>query len=377
MPRPRLLCAAGLVCLVLPGCGPPGTGAPADGPPGDSPASATSADTGYSEAERSDLTGAARSSAERNGYSGSGFVDGIRAVGDGVSFTVTTDEAGPQPVNLRYANGPTPFDGTKTVSVSVNGSAAEQWELPSTGDQESWDVATRDLVLEAGSNTITVQRGAGDDGHVALDVLSLGEDPDLCSPAEPDPGYTALFDGTLASFDDWRLAGAGSFGRRDDCTLETTGGLGLLWHTDELEGPYSLRLEWKLVDDDNGGVFVGFPDPGDDPWIAVDQGYEIQIDASDEADRTTGAVYTFQGADPGAVADALNPVPAWNEYDIRVADGTVRVFLNGTLVNDFTGTDPARDLSSGFVGVQNHGPGDRVSYRNIQVGPLEDPPDSP
>src|SRR5690606_10250598 len=123
--------------------------------------------------------------------------------------------------------------------------------------------------------TITLRYDEGDDGNVNLDVLSLGGSPDLCAPTEPDDGYTALFDGTLASFDEWRLAGAGSFGRQDDCTLRTEGGMGLLWHTDELQGSYSLQLDWKLVKDDNGGVFVGFPDPGDDPWVAVDQGYEI------------------------------------------------------------------------------------------------------
>ncbi|NNU26138.1 family 16 glycoside hydrolase [Isoptericola sediminis] len=364
---------AGLVCLTLASCGPPGPGAPTGGPSDP----AVPADAPYSEAERSDLTGSARSSAEHNGYSGSGFVDGLNAVGAGVTFTVTTDRAGAQPVNLRYADGSAPSGGSTTLSTSVNGTAVEPWALPATGGPDRWDVATRELVLVAGTNTITVRRGERDSGQVTLDALSLGENPDPCSPAAPDPGYTALFDGTLASFDDWRLAGAGSFGRGDDCTLESTGGLGLLWHTAELEGPYSLRLEWRLVADDNGGVFVGFPDPGGDPWVAVEQGYEVQIDASDEADRTTGAVYTFQGADPEAVADALNPVPAWNSYDIHVVDGTVRVFLNGALVNDFTGTDPARDLSSGFVGVQNHGPGDRVSYRDIQVRPLGDSPASP
>ena len=37
------------------------------------------------------------------------------------------------------------------------------------------------------------------------------------------------------------------------------------------------------------------------------------------------------------------------------------------LVNDFTSTDPARDIAQGFVGVQNHGAGETVYYRNIRV----------
>src|SRR5690606_29332494 len=136
---------------------------------------------------------------------------------------------------------------------------------------------------------------------------------------------------------------------------------------------YSLKLDWKLVKDDNGGVFVGFPHPGDDPWVAVDQGYEIQIDATDADDRTTGAIYTFQGADLEAVAGALNPVGQWNAYDIRVEGDRIRVYLNDVLVNDFTSTDPARLVNS-FVGIQNHGGGEMVSYRNIRFKALTDEP---
>ena len=52
------------------------------------------------------------------------------------------------------------------------------------------------------------------------------------------------------------------------------------------------------------------------------------------------------------------------------------MFLNGTLVNDFTSTDPARDLTQGFVGVQNHGGGETIWYRNIRIkgGAIEPPP---
>lgn len=149
--------------------------------------------------------------------------------------------------------------------------------------------------------------------------------------------------------------------------------MGLLWHRAAELNEYSLKLDWKLVADHNGGVFVGFPDPKNDPWIAVNQGYEIQIDATDAADRTTGAVYTFQGANPEAVAGALKPVGSWNAYEIVVKGQNIKIFLNGTLVNDFTSTDPARDLSQGFIGLQNHGAGEAVSYRNVRVMDIEEP----
>ncbi|WP_234983278.1 bacterial Ig-like domain-containing protein, partial [Demequina sp. NBRC 110053] len=330
-------------------------------------------DTGWYEAEESALLGTAGVDTEHSGYSGTGFVDAIQEVGAGVTFTATVDEAGTYPINLRYANGPNPFAGVKDMSLYVNGEKVGPWALAGLPDWKTWTTASRDVQLDAGVNSVTVRYDEGDDGNVNIDALSVGDTLDICSAVEPDEGYTSLFDGTLASFDAWRHAGAGSFGRPADCTLMTSGGLGLLWYEEQQFEDYSLTLDWKLVADHNAGVFVGFPNPGTDPNIAINQGYEIQIDATDAPDRTTGAIYTFQGADAAAVEQSLNPVGQWNAYEIVVQGETIKVYLNGTLVNDFTSTDPARDLSQGFVGIQNHGANETVSFRDIQIKELETP----
>ncbi|MER5296674.1 ThuA domain-containing protein [Streptomyces pharetrae] len=180
----------------------------------------------------------------------------------------------------------------------------------------------------------------------------------------PETGYTALFDGSSTT--GWKQAGPGSFTLADG-TLTSVGGLGMFWYSaKEFTGDYSLKLDWKAAGDDNSGVFVGFP-ASDDPWSAVDNGYEIQIDATDSADRTTGAVYGFQSADIAARDAALNPPGEWNTYELRVTGERLEIFLNGRKVNDFTNTDPARSLRQGHVGIQNHGDGDDVSFRNIRV----------
>lgn len=328
------------------------------------------AEQGYLEAEEASLRGSANVATEHSGYSGSGFAAGFGQVGASATFTADVRRGGNQPVSLRYSNGPNPFEGTKEVSVLVNGQEVEPWALESTGDWKTWATATRDLPLRKGVNTITLRYDAEDDGNVNLDVLSVGGTQDICRPGKYERGYRALFDGTTASLDDWRLAGAGSFGRQADCSIRSTGGMGLLWHTGEELGAYSLKLDWKLVKDDNGGIFVGFPNPGNDPWVAVNQGYEIQVDASDEPDRTTGSIYTFQGADPDAVEQALKPVGSWNSYEIRVSGQNIKVLLNGVLVNDFDSTDPARDLAQGYVGLQNHGGGETIYYRDVRVKDL-------
>ncbi|MGW3493726.1 ThuA domain-containing protein [Streptomyces sp. NPDC001020] len=182
----------------------------------------------------------------------------------------------------------------------------------------------------------------------------------------PENGYRPLFDGT--SLKGWRQAGPGSF-TLEDGTLTSSGGMGLLWYADQSFGSYSLKMDWKMAGDDNSGVFVGFP-PSDDPWSAVDNGYEIQIDATDVPEKTTGAVYGFQSADLGERDRALNPPGEWNTYEIRVEGEHLRVWLNGVKINDFTNTDPARSLGDGHIGIQNHSADDQVSFRDIRIKEL-------
>lgn len=190
---------------------------------------------------------------------------------------------------------------------------------------------------------------------------------DAQADCRPENGYRPLFDGT--SLDGWEQAGPGSFTLDDDGTLTSSGGMGLLWYRAAAFSSYSLKLDWKMAGasgDDNSGVFVGFP-PSNDPWSAVDHGYEIQIDATDVPEKTTGSVYGFQSADLKKRDRALNPPGEWNTYEIRVTGERLRVYLNGVRINDFTNTDPARSLRDGHIGIQNHGADDRVSFRDIRI----------
>ncbi|PYF99426.1 protein of unknown function [Georgenia satyanarayanai] len=207
-------------------------------------------------------------------------------------------------------------------------------------------------------------------GALALVVGCTSPDPiDQPCPLSQE-GDRALFDGTQESLDRWRMAGPGSFELQEDCSLRTVGGMGLLWFPDTFEN-YRLTLDWKVAGDDNSGVFIGFPEPGDDPWVAVNEGYEIQIDATDAPDRTTGAIYLHQGADRAAVAQSLEPPGEWNTYEITAEGRTDTVLLNGTLVNSFDSDRSDGDLS-GHVGLQNHGEDDDVYFRDIYVAELVD-----
>ncbi|MFI9588537.1 ThuA domain-containing protein [Streptomyces sp. NPDC052236] len=183
---------------------------------------------------------------------------------------------------------------------------------------------------------------------------------------KPKTGYRPVFNGK--TLDGWKQAGPGKFNVVDG-ELRSEGGMGMLWYQAKQLSAYSLKLDWKTAGDDNSGVFVGFPS-SDDPWSAVNNGYEIQIDASDAVDRTTGAVYGFKSADVRARDRVLRPPGQWNNYEIRVQGERLQVFLNGVKINDFTNTDPARSLKDGYCGLQNHGADDKVSFRDIQLKEL-------
>ncbi|RKR86244.1 type 1 glutamine amidotransferase [Micromonospora pisi] len=191
--------------------------------------------------------------------------------------------------------------------------------------------------------------------------IAAGAKPADC---RPEVGYTALFDGTQASLNQWRQAGPGGFTLADG-TLTSNGGMGLLWYPVRTFANYSLKLDWMMPGDDNGGVFIGFPDPQGDPWQPVDAGHEIQIDATDaDPSRTTGSVYSLQAPDTAARAAALNPPGSWNTYEIGVHGQRVEIWLNGVKINDYTST---RNIANGYIGVQNDGAGMDINYRNIRI----------
>src|SRR5262249_22682554 len=149
------------------------------------------------------------------------------------------------------------------------------------------------------------------------------------------PGFPNQFDGTqpfAAFFSDWLMAGGGAFkivGR--SLVAQPGNAIGLLYYTAKQYDNFTLRLAFCLPHphggfNDNSGVFVRFRDPrkpvlpgtpgpdvpGNAATVAVDTGYEIQIDdeargdtRKNEADgfpyNRTDAIYkiTTLGTAPG------------------------------------------------------------------------------
>ncbi|ALG15234.1 ThuA domain-containing protein [Kibdelosporangium phytohabitans] len=264
-------------------------------------------------------------------------------------------------------------------SGAVDGPLLQTFDVASTGGWDKYvELPVKPLAAPGGTKPLfLVFRDNGPGGMFDVDALRFEgtgvAQPPACQPTQPEAGYRSLYDGTQASLGNWKQSGPGRFAQQADCTVLSEGGMGLLSHKEEFNA-YSLKLDWKVAGDDNSGVFVGYPEPGNDPWVAVNQGYEIQIDATDAPDRTTGSVYSFQSADIAKRDAALKPPGQWNGYEIIVRGQTIQVLLNGVLINDFVSTDPNRDLTQGFIGLQNHGNGDDVSFRDVRIKELETTP---
>ena len=176
---------------------------------------------------------------------------------------------------------------------------------------------------------------------------------------------TYLFNGRQ-SLQGWRMAGPCKFVFLEyDKSLQSEGGMGLLWYAEKKYKDFVLKIDWKVNrKNDNSGVFIRFSDPDNDPRIAVNTGYEIQIDDLAMPDgnpvHKTGAIYNF--AAPSNLAS--KPVGEWNTFEIEATNQKYSVILNGKkVISEFIGNR----LTEGYIGIQNHDADSHVSFKNIRI----------
>jgi choline dehydrogenase-like flavoprotein len=251
-----------------------------------------------------------------------------------------------------------------------------------------------------------------------------GPDP-IVSP-QSDAGFRPLFDGTVATFNKWRLAGPAGGGMLH-CNGEMVsygdGGLRLFYYATETFSDFTLRLQFRIFDPakHNSGVFLRFPrptlalnavlnartaneaafDPANPAWRPVIAGFEVQIDDNAIGDGTkdfygirpepnglfknrTGAIYKIQAGDriwhlntnePAVQNYTPGPLLApgvWFEYEIIVQGDNYTVFLTNTQTGErkqttsFQNTDVERGRGPGFIGVQAYS-GNTVAWRHIRI----------
>lgn len=117
------------------------------------------------------------------------------------------------------------------------------------------------------------------------------------------------------------------------------------------------------------------------PWYAVHRGYEVQImDAGDRLHRT-GAIYSLA---PSSAAPAKRP-GEWRAMIVTLSGERIFVELDGKRVTTFDAAktpssterkwyEPKREHKRpqiGYIGLQNHDPGDVVWFKEVSVRPLD------
>lgn len=183
-------------------------------------------------------------------------------------------------------------------------------------------------------------------------------------------GFMPLGSGGIAG---WKMAGSGGFIELGGNIIESFGGVGLLWFTGQQFKNFILRVDWRTsAPDDNSGIFIRFPDPGNDWTIPVTQGYEIQIDNTGKNPDTnppsfgdplynTGAIYKLAGS------TAAPSVGQWHTYEIEADGATITVRLNGQQVSQLNN---ANRFPKGFIGLQTHHDGSRVQFARLRIKEL-------
>jgi len=214
----------------------------------------------------------------------------------------------------------------------------------------------------------------------------------------------------------WVQVGYGGF-VVDDGTLRTEcdpKGLGLLVYKKDRLGNCEIRVVFKTKDaKSNSGVYVRLADgildrvqkPGaafdrdgtgkispesmekvkagaendDGAWYAVHHGYEVQISDAGDSMHRTGSIYSLAPS-----SSPTKPAGEWKTMIITLAGEKVAVNVDGEQVATFDPTvpnlpprkqwhEPKREPKrpqAGYIGLQNHDPGDIVWFKEVSVRAL-------
>lgn len=212
--------------------------------------------------------------------------------------------------------------------------------------------------------------------HLLADHHAAGESaaavaPNSLSDAEKEAGWTLMFNGK--DLEGWKMSEVNADSVRvADGTIVTNGPAGHLYFGED--GTADLK-EFEFQADvyskgpSNSGIYIltAYQRGG---WPA--KGFECQIANGYGDPRKTASIYAI---------DDLSESPAqddkWFHYHIKVEDGTVRIWIDGELANEWTQPEDwnnnDRNLNNpGTIALQAHDPGSEVRFKNMKLRVIED-----
>ena len=202
-----------------------------------------------------------------------------------------------------------------------------------------------------------------------------------CAVAQPEPGFTSLFDGkTLAG---WKAAGGPPDGYAVKAGAIFCSPKGANLFTEQEFSDFIFRFEFKLEDGSNNGIGIRAPLGGDAAYL----GMEIQILEDAAANRGKwgklrpeqyhGSIYDLVAAKRGA----LKPAGQWNTEEITAQGRHIKVVVNGKTIvdanlNDITDPEkihkhPGLFRDRGHIGFLGHG--DYLEFRNLRIKDISQP----
>lgn len=214
------------------------------------------------------------------------------------------------------------------------------------------------------------------------------ENHNQLTSAEAAAGWVLLFDGE--SLDQWRTYRKPAPGLPwqsidGELTLTQRGGGDLI--TKQTWADFELKLEWKISEGGNSGVFILASEESVPIYVRAP---EIQIlDDARHADNKldthrSGSLYDMIAAPAESQRDA----GAWNQMTVLHNGGELKIWQNDVLVADiriggerwnqlvaaskFADWEGFGANASGHIGLQDHG--DRVSFRNLIIRSLTERP---
>jgi len=234
---------------------------------------------------------------------------------------------------------------------------------------------------------------------VAEAVAEVVAEPNTLTDKEVEEGWILMFDGESAG--KWRGYGKDHFPEAweiADGTMHMLGsgrgeagaadGGDILY--DQKFSNFDLKLEWKISEGGNSGIFyLGQENTELGPiWRTapemqvLDNERHPDANAGKDGNRQAGSLYDLIPAVP----QNAKPAGEWNSVEVKVYKGSVWHYMNGEVVLEYhlwtpewnelvagskfpeLNPDWANVASEGFIGLQDHG--DDVWYRSIKIKEL-------
>ena len=185
--------------------------------------------------------------------------------------------------------------------------------------------------------------------------------------ADSEEGFVSLMDGK--TFNGWKKAveNPDTWKIQDGAFVAAGPRCHLFYVGDEKPFVnFHLKVEVMTEPGSNGGIYIHtkYQDSGW-PW----GGYETQVNQTQGDWRKSGSIYSVKDVREVPVKDNQ-----WYTHHVIVKGNTVKIYLDGKLVNEFTeeagrvaGKDFERKLNQGTFAFQSHDPKSVVYYRNVRV----------